>query len=172
MKSAFFDVGEFGDVYKGKLTKPNKKKITVAVKTLKVVDLIFLLLSLGSFLFSTCLCFAKVSPEFARPSLWRDLYIGKISILDRMCPGVCPHFRGTITIKAEISEMRGEEEKLCYAYAWFHFATEFLLDFYKNWNNFTGKLWLYFFLLIYVKVMTLLAFIVLEGNHVLLCLCR
>ena len=49
---------------------------------------------------------------------------------------------------------------------------EFLLDFYKNWNNFTGKLWLYFFLLIYVKAMTLLAFIVLEGNNVLLRLCR
>ena len=125
-----------------------------------------LLLPLGSFLFSTCLCFAKVSPEFARPSLWRDLYIGngvgnsgyvhtvtfshrfllfgsklefpwdcgtiqshaktlpcarslsgKISIFDRMCPGVCPHFRGTITIKAEISKMRGVDEKLCYAYA-------------------------------------------------------
>ena len=42
MKSAFFDVGEFGDVYKGKLTKPNKKKITVAVKTLKVFNLILL----------------------------------------------------------------------------------------------------------------------------------
>ena len=47
--------------------------------------------------------------------------------------------------------------------------TKFLLDFYKNWNNFTGKLWLYFFLLIYVKaMMTLLAFIVLEENNVLL----
>ena len=31
-EECFFDVGEFGDVYKGKLTKPNKKKITVAVK--------------------------------------------------------------------------------------------------------------------------------------------
>ena len=131
-----------------------------------------LLLPLGSFLFSTCLCFAKVSPEFARPSLRRDLYIGKISIFDRICPGVCPHFRGTITIKAEISKMRGVDEKLCYAYAWFHFMTKFLLDFYKNWNNFAGKLWLYFFLLIYVKAMTLLAFIVLEENNMLLCLCQ
>ena len=35
----FICIGEFGDVYKGKLTKPNKKKITVAVKTLKVFKL-------------------------------------------------------------------------------------------------------------------------------------
>ena len=35
----FIRIGEFGDVYKGKLTKPNKKKITVAVKILKVFKL-------------------------------------------------------------------------------------------------------------------------------------
>ena len=35
----FICIGEFGDVYKGKLTKSNKKKITVAVKTLKVFNL-------------------------------------------------------------------------------------------------------------------------------------
>ena len=35
----FICIGEFGNVYKGKLTKPNKKKITVAVKTLKVFKL-------------------------------------------------------------------------------------------------------------------------------------
>ena len=32
-----FHVGEFGDVYKGELTKPNEGKIEVAVKTLKVI---------------------------------------------------------------------------------------------------------------------------------------
>ena len=83
-----------------------------------------LLLPLGSFLFPTCLCFAKVSPEFARPSLWHDLYIGKISIfLSNVCPGVCPHFWGTIMIKVEISKMRGVDEKLFYAHAGFDFVS-------------------------------------------------
>ena len=32
----FSDLGEFGDVYQGELTTPEKTKIPIAVKTLKV----------------------------------------------------------------------------------------------------------------------------------------
>ena len=42
----FFGIGEFGDVYKGELTTTDKKKIPIAVKTLKVFDRISLLVVL------------------------------------------------------------------------------------------------------------------------------